>query len=113
VALFGKSLKNELVGAEEVKGVKIVVADEALVALVATVELVGGPGVHTSCSNDRLELAEQRPASGTVSTERRWSALNRNRWWAFLMPDLDGGGYCPPLYGSRRFSSQVLGLDPF
>ena len=54
MALFENSLKIELVGAEEVKGVKIV-AEEALVA---TVELVGGPGVHTSCSNDRFELVE-------------------------------------------------------
>ena len=98
VALFENSLNIELVGAEEVKGVKIVVTEEALVALVATVELLGGPGVHTSCSNDRFELAEQTLALGTVSTERRWSALYRNRWWAFLMPDLDGWGYCPPLY---------------
>jgi len=57
VALFENSLKIVLVGAEEVKGVKIV-AEEALVAVVATVELVGGPGVHTSCSNDRFELVE-------------------------------------------------------
>jgi hypothetical protein len=57
VALFENSLKIELVGTEGVKGVKIV-AEEALVAVVATVELVRGPGVHTSCSNDRFELVE-------------------------------------------------------
>jgi hypothetical protein len=57
VELFENSLKIELVGAEEVRGVKIV-AEEALVAVVDTVELVGGPGVHTSCSNDRFELVE-------------------------------------------------------
>jgi hypothetical protein len=28
------------------------------------------------------------------------------------MPDLDGGGYCPPLYRSGGLSSQILGLNP-
>jgi hypothetical protein len=28
------------------------------------------------------------------------------------MPDLDGGGYRPPLYRSGRFSSQILRLNP-
>ena len=28
------------------------------------------------------------------------------------MPDLDGGGYRPPLYRSGRLSSQILGLNP-
>lgn len=28
------------------------------------------------------------------------------------MPNLDGGGYCPPLYRSGRFSSQILRLNP-
>lgn len=107
MALFGNSLKNVLVGAEEVKGVKTV-AEEALVAMV---ELLRGPGVHTSCSNDRFELT--RRTSGTVSAERRWSALNCNWRRAFLMPDFDGGGYCPPFYRGSRFSSQVLRLHPF
>jgi hypothetical protein len=55
VVLFGNSLKSVLVGAEDVNGVKMV-AEEADVAVVATVELLRGPGVHTSCSNDRFEL---------------------------------------------------------
>ena len=56
MTLFENSLKKEVVVAEEVKGVKMVVVEEALVAVVATVELLSGPGVHTSCSNDRFEL---------------------------------------------------------
>jgi hypothetical protein len=47
-----------------------------------------------------------------VSEERRGSALDCNRWRALLMPDLDGGGYGPPLYRSGRFSSQILRLNP-
>ena len=55
MAIFRNSLKGEPVGAEDVKGVKMV-AEEAVVAVVAGVELLIGPGVHTSCSNDRFEL---------------------------------------------------------
>ena len=54
-ALFENSLKGESIGAEDVKGVKMV-AEEAVVAVVAGVELLRGPGVHTSCSKDRFEL---------------------------------------------------------
>ena len=51
-AHFENSLKGDRVGAEDVKGVKMVV-----VAVVAGVELLLiRPGVHTSCSNDRFEL---------------------------------------------------------
>jgi hypothetical protein len=64
VALFENSLKKVVAEAEEVKGVKMV-TEEALVAVVATVELLRGPGVHTSCSNDRFELAKE--ISGTDS----------------------------------------------
>lgn len=28
------------------------------------------------------------------------------------MPDLDGGGDCPPLYRGSRFTSQILRLNP-
>jgi len=28
------------------------------------------------------------------------------------MPDLDGGGDCPPLYRGSRFPSQILRLHP-
>jgi hypothetical protein len=28
------------------------------------------------------------------------------------MPDLDGGGNCPPLYRGSRFTSQILRLNP-
>jgi hypothetical protein len=28
------------------------------------------------------------------------------------MPDLDGGGDCPPLYRGSRFTSQIRGLNP-
>ena len=65
MVLFENSLKKELVVAEEVKGVKMVVVEEALVAVVAMVELLSGPGVHTSCSNDRFELS--RWTSGTIN----------------------------------------------
>ncbi len=56
VALVENSLK---VGAEDVNGVKMV-AEEAVVAVVAGVEELVGPGVHTSCSNDRFELTMTR-----------------------------------------------------
>ncbi len=55
MALVENSLKDVPVGAEEVNGVKIV-AEEAVVAVVAGVDALMGPGVHTSCSNDRFEL---------------------------------------------------------
>lgn len=101
-----------LVGAEDVKGVKTV-AEEALVAVVAMVELLGGPGVHTSCSNDRFELTRAVITHQTnVREERRLSALYGDRWRAFLMPDLDGGGDSSPLYRSGRFPSDILRLDP-
>lgn len=109
MAIFVNSLKRVLVGAEDVKGEKTV-AEEAVVAVVATVELLGGPGVHTSCSNDRLEL--MRVSSGAVSAERVWSALYCDRWRAFLMPDLDGWGDCPPLYRGGRLSPQILRYNP-
>jgi hypothetical protein len=51
VTLFENSLKGEVV-----KGVKMV-AEEAVVAVVAGVLI--GPGVHTSCSNDRFELTRE------------------------------------------------------
>jgi len=54
VALDENSLKGVPVGAEDVNGVKMV-AEEAVVAVVAGVEALIGPGVHTSCSNDRFE----------------------------------------------------------
>jgi hypothetical protein len=54
VALDENSLKGVPVGAD-VNGVKMV-AEEAVVAVVAGVEALIGPGVHTSCSNDRFEL---------------------------------------------------------
>ena len=54
-ALNENSLKGVPVGTEDVNGVKMV-ADEAVVAVVAGVEVLIGPGVHTSCSNDRFEL---------------------------------------------------------
>jgi hypothetical protein len=54
VALDENSLKGVPAGAD-VNGVKMV-AEEAVVAVVAGVEALIGPGVHTSCSNDRFEL---------------------------------------------------------
>jgi hypothetical protein len=84
------------------------VAEEAVVAVVAGVLI--GPGVHTSCSNDRFELRSEM--SVAVSEEWKGSALDCNRGRALLMPDLDGGGYCPPLYRSGRFSPQILRLNP-
>jgi hypothetical protein len=59
VALVENSLKGVPVGAEDVNGVKMV-AEEAVVAVVAGVEELVGPGVHTSCSNDRFELTMTR-----------------------------------------------------
>ena len=55
MVLAENSLKGVPVGAEDVNGVKMV-AEEAVVAVVAGVEPLIGPGVHTSCSNDRFEL---------------------------------------------------------
>ena len=54
-ALAENSLKGVPAGIEDVNGVKMV-ADEAVVAVVAGVEALIGPGVHTSCSNERFEL---------------------------------------------------------
>lgn len=54
MALDENSLKGVPAGAD-VNGVKMV-AEEAVVAVVAGVEALIGPGVHTSCSNDRFEL---------------------------------------------------------
>jgi hypothetical protein len=73
VTLDEKSLKGVPVVAEDVNGVKMVVAEEAVVAVVAGVEALIGPGVHTSCSNDRFELKttfqQQSVRSGGHRTE--------------------------------------------
>jgi len=72
VALDKISLKGVPVGIEDVNGVKMV-AEEAVVAVVAEVEALIGPGVHTSCSNDRFELKitfqRQSVRSGGQRTE--------------------------------------------
>jgi hypothetical protein len=52
------SRASVLVGAEDVRGVKIV-AGEIVVAVVAVAGWLGGPGVQTSWSNDRFELMER------------------------------------------------------
>lgn len=71
MALDENSLKGVPAGAD-VNGVKMV-AEEAVVAVVAGVEALIGPGVHTSCSNDRFELKvtfQQQPVrSGEQRTE--------------------------------------------
>jgi hypothetical protein len=71
VALDENSLKGVPAGAD-VNGVKMV-AEEAVVAVVAGVEALIGPGVHTSCSNDRFELKvtfqRQSVRSGGQRTE--------------------------------------------
>lgn len=72
VTLDENSLKGVPVVAEDVNGVKMV-AEEAVVAVVAGVEALIGPGVHTSCSNDRFELKttfqQQSVGSGGHRTE--------------------------------------------
>jgi hypothetical protein len=70
VALLENSFTSVLVGAEDVRGVKIV-AGETVVGVVTIVEQLGGPGVHTRCSNDRFELMGRHPSENSSMSRVR------------------------------------------
>jgi hypothetical protein len=70
MAFDESSLKGVPVGAEDVNGVKMV-AEEAVVAVVAGVEALRAPGVQTICSKDRFELRITFQRQSVRSGEQR------------------------------------------